>query len=61
MNRPASARLHSLCGTARRMKKKQERTAARETGVARQPCREAGLWACHGDSERFRRRASATR
>ncbi|HEU4591876.1 MAG TPA: hypothetical protein VFS13_13300 [Steroidobacteraceae bacterium] len=50
--RPARARLQSLCGTARRMRKEEEAATASAT---RRPCRHPAVWACHGNSERLRR------
>ena len=52
--RPAPARLKSLCGTARRMKKRNQKKLhkGRENSI---PCRPSGIWACIGAPERFRR------
>lgn len=49
--RPLRARLHSLCGTARRMRKEEEMAAPKE----RRPCRHNAIWACQGSGERTRR------
>jgi hypothetical protein len=58
----SAARLHSLCGTQRRIKKKQQQAKAKTKGLfSPRPCRGAGLWACHADSERFRRKSGAAR
>ena len=52
--RPAPARLRSLCGTARRMRKRNQKKLhkGREHTF---PCRPSGMWACIGEPERFRR------
>ncbi len=56
--RATPARAQSLCGTARRLKKKKVATA--RVNAARRPCRHAALWACQGNGERTRRMAEAT-
>ena len=52
--RPAPARLRSLCGTARRIRKRNQKKLhkGREHTF---PCRPSGMWACIGEPERFRR------
>jgi hypothetical protein len=57
--RTTRARVQSLCGTARRLKKKK--VAIARVNAARRPCRFAALWACQGSGERSRRMAEATR
>jgi len=54
--RPLRARLQSLCGTARRMRKEEESTVP----VQRRPCRHNAIWACQGSGERTRRLALPT-
>ncbi|HET7810075.1 MAG TPA: hypothetical protein VFL16_05830 [Steroidobacteraceae bacterium] len=54
--RPAPARLHSLCGTARRMKQKNQQKLQRSHNKI--PCRPSGIWACIGAGDRSRRLAS---
>jgi hypothetical protein len=53
--RPVRARLHSLCGTQRRMRK--EEVAAATAHVRSRPCRYHAIWACQGMGERSRRLA----
>jgi hypothetical protein len=55
--RAPRARLQSLCGTARRLRREEESAAPRE----RRPCRHHAIWACQGSGERTRRLASALR
>jgi len=52
--RPAPARLHSLCGTARKLKARNQKKLfkARDTRI---PCRPCGIWACIGTPDRDRR------
>jgi hypothetical protein len=57
--RPAPARLHSLCGTSRKLKLKNQKKLAGKRGPTRIPCRPSGIWACVGTSERFRRVSAA--
>jgi hypothetical protein len=57
MTRPARARLQSLCGTARRMKKKE--AAATPRNNPRRPCRHHAIWACQGSGDRSRRLAQS--
>jgi hypothetical protein len=58
--RPAPARLHSLCGTSRKLKlKNQKKLIARDP--KRLPCRPSGIWACVNSSERFRQHAACAR
>jgi hypothetical protein len=52
--RPAGARLQSLCGTARRMRKEEEAAAAAASTQNRRPCRHPAVWACQGNSGRLR-------
>ena len=47
------ARLQSLCGTNRRLRKEEELAAAPKN--ARRPCRYHAIWACQGPGERERR------
>lgn len=42
--RPARARLHSLCGTARGIASKKIESERR--GIPRKPCRYAAIWTC---------------
>jgi hypothetical protein len=51
--RPLRARLQSLCGTARRMRKEEEAAVPAQ----RRPCRHHAIWACQGLGERTRRLA----
>jgi hypothetical protein len=53
--RPAPARLHSLCGTSRKLKAKNQKKLSGKHGPARMPCRPSGIWACVGVGERTRR------
>ena len=55
IKRPAPARLKSLCGTARRLKRKNQKKLFM-TRDTRRPCRPSGLWACIAP-ERSRRMA----
>lgn len=52
--RPAPARRQSLCGTARRLKKRNQKKLfkGRDNSI---PCRPSGIWACIGYPERERR------
>ena len=50
--RPVRARLQSLCGTARRMRKEEEFASQPKN---RRPCRYHAIWACQGMGERTRR------
>jgi hypothetical protein len=60
--RPAPARLHSLCGTGRKLKaKNQKKLAGKQHGPSRIPCRPSGIWACVGVGERTRRIPDANR
>ena len=54
----APARLKSLCGTARKLKARNQKklTAARPQRI---PCRPSGIWACIGTPDRQRRLATA--
>ena len=54
MNERPAARLKSLCGTARRLKKKNQKKLFM-TRDTRRPCRPSGLWACIGTPDRSRR------
>jgi len=54
-SRPVRARLQSLCGTQRRMRK--EEVAAATAHVKTRPCRYHAIWACQGMGERSRRLA----
>lgn len=58
--RPTPARLKSLCGTARRLKRTNQKKLhrGRDTQL---PCRPSGLWACIGIPDRPRRLAGLTR
>jgi len=53
LRRPG-ARLESLCGTARRLKKEEQDTVI---GRRIRPCRYPGIWACQGEPDRSRRLA----
>jgi len=53
--RQGPARLHSLCGTARRMKLKNQQKLQRSHNKI--PCRPSGIWACIGTGDRMRRAA----
>jgi len=53
--RPAPARLHSLCGTSRKLKAKNQKKLVGKHGPSRLPCRPSGIWACIGTGERTRR------
>jgi hypothetical protein len=55
--RPLRARLQSLCGTARRLRKEEE-SAAPAPG---RRCRHNAIWACQGSGERSRRLALPAR
>jgi hypothetical protein len=55
------ARLQSLCGTARRIKKKKKQPNAAMQLVRRGPCRHHAIWACQGAPDRERRLAELTR
>ena len=60
--RPAPARLHSLCGTGRKLKvKNPKKLVVVRGGPARLPCRPSGIWACIHVGERSRRPANAAR
>jgi hypothetical protein len=60
--RPAPARLHSLCGTSRKLKaRNQKKLAAGKHAAQRLPCRPSGIWACINNSERFRQHAACAR
>ena len=54
----APARLKSLCGTARRLKKRNQKKLhkGREHRI---PCRPSGIWACIGTPDRERRLPAA--
>jgi len=52
--RPAPARLKSLCGTSRRLKLRNQKKLFLHRDP-RRPCRPSGLWACLGTPERMRR------
>ena len=53
--RPAPARAHSLCGTARRLNRKKAHAGKKMLG--RKPCRYAAIWTCQGLGDRARRLA----
>jgi hypothetical protein len=59
--RPAPARLHSLCGTSRKLKAKNQKKLAGKHSTPRMPCRPSGIWACIGVGERTRRLADSAR
>jgi len=59
--RPAPARLHSLCGTSRKLKARNQKKLAMKHGPSRLPCRPSGIWACNNNSERFRQYAAGVR
>ena len=56
--RRRGARLESLCGTARRMKKEEDDALLDRRN---RPCRYPGIWACQGEPDRSRRLAAQTR
>ena len=58
--RPAPARVKSLCGTARRLKHKNQQKLFM-TRDPRRPCRPSGIWACIGLPDRARRMADPAR
>jgi hypothetical protein len=60
-DRPAPARVKSLVGTARRLKKKNQSKLVLGRPANRLPCRPSGMWACIGEPERARRLASPAR
>ncbi len=57
--RPQRARLHSLCGTSRRLKKAT--LAKPKTANHRRPCRFHAMWVCQGTPDRERRLAEQPR
>ena len=56
-DRPAPARLQSLCGTARKLQRRNQKKlkTRNSSGI---PCRPSGIWACIGFPERERRMGS---
>ena len=50
--RPVRARLQSLCGTNRRLRKEEEQASVSQN---RRPCRYHAIWSCQGMGERSRR------
>jgi hypothetical protein len=52
--RPAPARVKSLCGTARRLKIRNQKKLFKGRDN-RLPCRPSGIWACIGSPDRERR------
>jgi hypothetical protein len=58
--RPAPARVKSLCGTARRMKIRNQKKLhkGRDNSI---PCRPSGIWSCIGTPDRERRLAQPAR
>jgi len=58
VNARPGARIHSLCGTSRRVKKK---AAAKLTMTRMRPCRHHAIWACQGAPDRGRRLAESPR
>ena len=59
--RPAPARLHSLCGTTRKLKARNQKKLMGKHGPSRMPCRPSGIWACIGTGERTRRMPETVR
>jgi hypothetical protein len=53
--RPAPARLHSLCGTARKLKLKNQKKLPVTRNPSGIPCRPSGIWQCIGTPDRERR------
>jgi len=57
--KPVRARLQSLCGTNRRLRKEEE--LATQPANSHRPCRHHAIWACQGMGERSRRLADSAR
>jgi hypothetical protein len=57
----APARVKSLCGTARKLKKRNQKKLKLTRNSPGIPCRPSGIWACIGTPDRDRRRPSLSR
>ena len=58
--RPAPARVKSLCGTARRLRIRNQKKLYKGRGQT-MPCRPSGMWICIGTPDRERRLAQIIR